>query len=72
MIFTHPSLPPHRITIPFILGIQRNPRGLAGGCEGVQWALALRTPSQPPANPQATPNEVYQDDGEKKELKQLD
>jgi len=31
----------------------------------------LATPSQPSANPQATPYEVYQDDGEKKELKQL-
>jgi len=48
------SLPPHQTFTPFILGIQGLQRGLAGGSEGVQWALALRTPSEPPRNPQAT------------------
>jgi len=50
---------------------ERVSRGFRGGFEGVQLGLPLLTLSQPSANPQATPYEVYQDDGEKKELKQL-
>ena len=52
-----PGIPlPVGITSPSLPSIECVRRALRGSCLGVRRAGALGTPSQPPANPQATPS----------------